>query len=271
MIVALFSGALVSSSYVAAIKIAVPKHVTQLERNNPEVIKFRVRRVLGLCSILVFIVPLISVGLGGAPNVKSAIRQMGLLPGFTKSHAISIDLLSIAWAQLKIASLYMGPIFAYIYTEAHFWRADLRQNFATLTGLRDHVFAPITEEFVYRAALLAILKPVLSERSLIYYSPLFFGLAHVHHGFTLYKHEKVPFESAAAASGFQFVYTTLFGILANTFYVKSNYNLWCPIVVHATCNLLGFPSFDVRDTHPRFFYFYCGLLILGMVTFWKLL
>ncbi|GEQ71807.1 hypothetical protein JCM33374_g5493 [Metschnikowia sp. JCM 33374] len=271
MIVPLIIGALVSSSYVAAIKIAVPPPVTRLERDDPVVIRFRVRRILGLCLFLLLTVPAFSVYTNGAADIQTAVRKMGLIPGFTSSHDIHADLVHVAKAWAKIAILYSGPICAYIYTDAHDWRGDIFDNFATLTGIRDHVFAPITEEFVYRAALVTILGPVLSEKSLILYSPLLFGLAHIHHGFTLYHEQKLPLGSAVASSGFQFVYTTLFGIMANTFYINSGYNLWCPIVVHGTCNLLGFPSFETKVTHPKFFYVYCTLLVVGTITFWRIL
>ncbi|OBA19738.1 Abi-domain-containing protein [Metschnikowia bicuspidata var. bicuspidata NRRL YB-4993] len=267
----LLVGAVVASLYVAAIKLSVPVHVVHLERSNPIVIRFRIRRIFVLCGILLFAIPVLSVQLNGASTYGQALRNMGLFPGFTSSHDFVGDVMGIVIAWLKIASLYIGPICAYFYIDAQGWRADFQANFCTLAGIRDHVFAPITEEFVYRAALVAVLAPVLLENSLIFYSPLLFGLAHVHHGINLYCQEQVPLISAIAASTFQLVYTTAFGILANLFYVRSGYNLWCPIVVHATCNLLGFPSFEMKHTHPRFFYVYCVLLVFGIVAFWKLI
>ncbi|PSK77464.1 hypothetical protein CJJ07_002728 [Candidozyma auris] len=148
---------------------------------------------------------------------------------------------------------------------------DMKEEYASLWGFRDHVFAPVTEELIYRALVLCILQPVVSSTwALTVYTPMLFGLAHLHHGWSLYK-QGTSLVTVLFTAAFQFLYTTVFGILANRVYLESGNNLWCAIVTHSTCNLGGFPSLEIRKTHARFFYVYLGLLVLGLTIFVKII
>lgn len=84
------------------------------------------------------------------------------------------------------------------------WRLGCLRAFYRLAGspatiyipLRSLVFAPISEEIVFRAAFVVILYPDLRELS-IWIAPLLFAPAHLHHGI-----QKVPSEKADYVIGF---------------------------------------------------------------------
>lgn len=261
----------VASAYVAAIHVYTPPDIAAKDRNHPLVVRFRMRRVCMLCVFLVAVLPLVLTRVVPSyPDCWTVWRQLGLVPGFTNTRSLATDLANVARSLAKICVLYMGPIAQWAATSPS-WKHDLEDNFFTLHGFRDHVFAPVTEELVYRAAVVAVLAPVVDLRGIVFLSPLLFGLAHAHHGYQLYYRDGYSAGDVAVQVLFQLVYTSVFGALANTFYVRTGCNLWCPVVVHGMCNLLGFPSFDLKDSHPRWFCVYCFLLAAGANLFWHLL
>jgi prenyl protein peptidase len=85
-----------------------------------------------------------------------------------------------------------------------------------------------------------------SGKQIIFLTPLYFGIAHVHH---LYEfritHPRVPFILAVARSLFQFTYTSLFGFFAAFVFVRTG-NVYTCILAHAFCNWMGLPRFYGR-------------------------
>lgn len=213
---------------------------------------------------------MLTYGLQSYGKIEEVYRQFGIVPGFSKSNDFYFDIENILKALGLMCILYIGPIAHYLYTESHNIRNDFFFTFTVLSGVRDHIFAPITEEFVYRAAIVAILQPVISEDEITKWLPCLFGIAHLHHGMHLYYTEGHSFTTSLVHVVFQLVYTTVFGLLANRIYLKSMCNLWSVIIVHAMCNILGFPSFEMRTTYPNWFYAYVTLLLIGAYLFWIL-
>lgn len=257
-----------ASSYVLAIRTRVPVHFRSADRNDPALIRFRMGRVLMLCAmVLAGLPPVLVHGFHSYGTLAEVYRHFGLVPGFSASGSVILDVANVLWYTGLLCVLYMGPIAHYMYTRRMKMKDDFFFSFCVLGGFRDHVFAPITEEFIYRAAIIATLKPVLSNESIIKWLPCFFGVAHVHHGLALFS-EGYSLAATLMHVVVQLVYTTLFGLLANKIYLESKCNLWSVVVVHAICNLLGFPSLEVKTTHPRWLYGYCALLGLGLYLFW---
>lgn len=222
---------------------------------------------------VILILPwILSSATGAYPDYVSALRQFGIVPGFTKSGNVLEDLTNVTFSIAKMLLLYCGPITNYFVTnEVSDIKQDFQDAYKSIWGFRDHIFAPLTEELVYRAGVVAILQPYTSKRSIMLYSPFLFGLAHLHHGYQLFYKKSLPIAHIALHVAVQFAYTTVFGILANRFYLTTNENLLCPIVVHGICNLLGFPTFGMREAHPKWFYCYCLLLVGGVVMFFKVI
>jgi membrane protease YdiL (CAAX protease family) len=82
----------------------------------------------------------------------------------------------LCWALVLLLLLYAGPL---LYSTAPSVRGPTRAQ-----RLRNLVFAPLAEEFVFRGVLSAILvadgKASASRAGLVCLCPLFFGVAHVH-------------------------------------------------------------------------------------------
>lgn len=272
---------LLASSYVAVIKINVPVLLRAADRNEPDVIRYRMSRVSLLCLAILVLLPPALVHLTKTDvlskenngniffyrSVIDVVRQFGLFPGFSQSGSVYVDLYNLLRSVALMCILYVGPITHYVYAERQNIRNDFFFSFNVLTGVRDHIFAPVTEEFVYRAAVVATLKPVLTNSSIIRWLPLLFGVAHAHHGFQLYHVEGHLLGHSLLHVVMQMTYTTVFGLLANKIYLATQCNLLCVIVVHGMCNLMGFPSVDFRQAHPKWFWVYCGMLVGGVYLF----
>jgi membrane protease YdiL (CAAX protease family) len=125
-----------------------------------------------------------------------------------------------------------------------------KERFGALVPIRDVLLAPFFEEFIFRGVLLTVLlgrrhgtreDDGVSIAAAIYISPLLFGLAHINHYFGLrkvYGHAK-----ALQSVAFQFIYTTLFGVLAGTAFYRCKAGLAGAWSLHASMNAFGVPDF----------------------------
>lgn len=270
MLLHLLLGLLLGLSYVGVIKIAEPAALQGLDRNNRKVLVHRLWRVTWLCAAVMAFLPIALLWGGTYSSYSEAVRQFGMIPGFTKSSSWSIDVVNVGIVFLKMALLFCGPIANLVVTSADLG-AEVKELYDNIWGFRDNLFAPLTEEFIYRAAIVAVLQPYVSPSLLLYGLPLLFGMAHMHHGIRMYFTGEQNLVTSILITVFQLAYTFAFGILANHFYLTTQCNLWCPIVAHVICNIFGFPSFSCRHTHPRWFYVYCGLLLVGLTGFLRVL
>ncbi|KAM7289706.1 CAAX prenyl protease 2 isoform X1 [Ixodes scapularis] len=97
--------------------------------------------------------------------------------------------------------------------EPRYWYSNLKN----LIWLRNHIVAPLSEEFTFRACMLPLLVPCLGQRAAILICPLFFGVV------------------------FQFGYTTIFGAYSVYLFLRTGHFV-APFVAHAFCNHMGFPD-----------------------------
>jgi len=114
--------------------------------------------------------------------------------------------------------------------------------------VRNLYYAPISEEIVFRGLVLSTLslayRDSLTNANGLFLlacgSTLWFGIAHVHHFY-----EKVvsgiPFTTAILSTVVQFVYTSIFGIIAALLFLRTN-NLLACIASHIVCNYMGLPD-----------------------------
>ncbi len=161
---------------------------------------------------------------------------------------------------------------------------------------------PVTEEMLFRSLLLALhahTRPATSIGSLIFVTPLYFGIAHIHHlyEFTL-THPFTPLLPALLRSLVQFAYTTIFGWYATFVFLRTG-SLWNVVLIHAGCNWLGLPrvwgrvggveiqggvvggaaqgekDFDGKDSvsmrglGAQWTVAYYAILVAGVVAWWK--
>ena len=84
--------------------------------------------------------------------------------------------------------------------------------------------------------------------TIIFLTPIIFGLAHVHHFYEFrITHPHTPLIGAVLRTLLQLSYTTLFGGYATFLYLRTG-SLLGVILVHAFCNWMGFPRFWGRVT-----------------------
>lgn len=146
--------------------------------------------------------------------------------------------------------LYIGPLFERIFIERDL--EDLRrrglsvivESLSSWQGYRNYVAGPITEEIIFRSTLIPLhLLAKISPSKIVFLTPLYFGIAHVHHfyEFTL-THPHTPLLPAIIRTLFQFTYTTLFGWFAAWIYVRTG-SIYACIIIHTFCNWVGLPRF----------------------------
>lgn len=75
----------------------------------------------------------------------------------------------------------------------------------------------------------------------MFVSPLYFGIAHVHHFYEFrLTHPDTPALAALLRSLFQFGFTTVFGWYATFVYLRTS-SLLAVILIHSFCNWCGLP------------------------------
>ncbi|KIX09267.1 uncharacterized protein Z518_00346 [Rhinocladiella mackenziei CBS 650.93] len=144
--------------------------------------------------------------------------------------------------------LYIGPLFERIFIEGvvdDFRRGrKVIESLSSWQGYRNYVASPIAEEVVFRSVLVSLhLLAKVSATKIIFLTPLYFGIAHVHHfyEFTL-THPHTPLIPALFRVTFQFGYTTLFGWYVDFVYLRTG-SLYTCIIIHTFCNWVGLPRF----------------------------
>lgn len=208
---------------------------TKDHRDHPSTIKKRFVSVF----IIICISPLFVV-LGADLSYFKQNTSIATLLGIRFTGWIQAAVLPL----LLTMVLFTGPLAVHyldgiwsLYLEPRYWYSNLKN----LIWLRNHLVAPLSEEFTFRACMLPILVPCLGERAAVVVGPLFFGVAHFHHLI-----EKVTRTSdvkvAVVQSLFQFAYTTIFGAYSVYLFLRTGHFV-APFVAHAFCNHMGFPDF----------------------------
>ncbi|KAE9374469.1 Abi-domain-containing protein [Stipitochalara longipes BDJ] len=215
----------------------------QLSRDAPSVIRGRIRLVTSsciVCSTGTFVL-LSSVGSGSPLN---SLHLMGYFPIGVAEAVRNLGLIAI---------LFLGPLFEAGAAEGR-WRDWIRlrglsASIGSWIGWRNLVAGPVTEEVLFRSASVPLLLlSHTSNTTIIFLTPIIFGLAHVHHFYEFrISHPHTPVTSAFLRSILQFTYTTLFGGYATFIYLRSG-SLLSVILVHSFCNWMGFPRFWGRIT-----------------------
>ncbi|KAF4628741.1 hypothetical protein G7Y89_g9411 [Cudoniella acicularis] len=215
-----------------------------LSRDAPSVIRGRIASVTSsciICSIITFVI-LCSIVENGNP--LQALHSMGWFPiGFVET-VKTVGLTAI---------LFVGPLFEAGIAEGG-WRDWVRLRGLNVIsgwiGYRNFVAGPITEEVLFRSASVPLLLlSHTSNATIIFLTPVVFGLAHVHHFYEFrITHPHTPVIGALLRSLLQFTYTTLFGGYATFIYLRTG-SLLAVVMVHAFCNWMGFPRFWGRVTN----------------------
>ncbi|KAG5680967.1 hypothetical protein PVAND_010442 [Polypedilum vanderplanki] len=169
--------------------------------------------------------------------------------------------------------LFLGPLSVQltnsiwkVYSEPMFWFI----NCQNLLWIRNHIVAPLSEEFTFRACMLPLLLQCFTPMTSIFITPMFFGVAHLHHMIERLR-SGMDKRTAIIISFFQFFYTSVFGIYSAYLFVRTGHFV-APFIAHAFCNHMGFPDIPdlIAQPEPKRFVFLI-LYVLGLVGFILLL
>lgn len=166
----------------------------------------------------------------------------------------SVSLFRVVVVPLLLTSLFfLGPLIVLkdTYTLEEFIEIELRSVFSWIF-VRNYIVAPLTEEFIFRSTLLAILIPCWESQIVaMSLSSIFFGLAHSHH-YIFQKLEgcrPISFIQALV----QIAYTFTFGMYSSSLFLKTN-SILTSISLHIFCNFMGFPDFEVLTYRKLYYY-----------------
>ncbi|CAN9501486.1 unnamed protein product [Ophioblennius macclurei] len=126
------------------------------------------------------------------------------------------------------------------------WRLCVRDA----AWLRNQVVAPLTEELVFRGAMLPMLVPCTGPTAAVFTAPLLFGVAHLHHIIEQKRLGKDSMHVILLVSGMQFLYTSVFGAFASFIFMRTGH-VAAPVLCHAFCNSQGLPDISAAQQHPQ--------------------
>lgn len=249
----------ISGSYVACMHVRVPREISGRDRNDFRVIQFRMTRVLIVCLawtlVLAHLLRLID---GYSILHKAVIAEIG---------AFTISWPDLGYTAVRMCFLYSLSMVEYMMSITRSgWIIELNQLFFNIHGFRNHVFGPVTEEYVYRGLVWVCIRhgirnsatPEWNELVAKYSTPFLFSIAHIHHYFSDSKASDLNRYALLVQLALQAAYTVMFGLLANQIYMQSKYCLWCPILAHCICNVMGIPDFGRGESN--FFVYACYLV-----------
>ncbi|AAS50180.1 AAL186Wp [Eremothecium gossypii ATCC 10895] len=267
-----------ATSYVAALYVFPGRRIYgHASRNDPKAIWYGMKAVgCGVLANLLIIPWLQSRLASDGFSFVDCFFRLGLVPGaYAHFRGLHWDTLAYATDILRALSI-LGSLYAadlldsaayYLLVPDTSPVVDLVDRLSCTTGLRNYVFGPITEELVYTSMVLQnyrLLQPTISRAMLLLATPMFFGVAHVHHARQLLATGHRPAQ-VALTSSFQILYTTLFGTFTNYIYYHTAGNLWACILLHAVCNYLSFPSLS-----SDVFADYCAKVPPALRALWKM-
>lgn len=236
----------------------------EYSRDHPETIKRRfvsVTIVMAVSPIFVYLIC--------REQLSTGDTSLWKLLGFRSDHLLQAFGIPLMLTVL----LFLGPISVQAYNGG--WRTYFRPSYwiesvNDLVWVRNHLVAPLSEEFTFRACMLPILLQKFSSVTAMLIVPLFFGVAHLHH-FLERIRGGLDKRTAIIFSTFQILYTTLFGIYSAYLFVRTGHFM-APFIAHAFCNHMGFPDIQDLFAQPepiRKLFF--ALYVLGLVGFIALL
>ncbi|KAF2097317.1 hypothetical protein NA57DRAFT_57908 [Rhizodiscina lignyota] len=259
--------------YVAPIYLSPTARPSPVaKRDAPSVIRARIRAITISCVISTLVTYYV-VAVYGKNDFKATIALLGWYP---------IHLTDVARVLLLVAILFAGPLFETGIVEGG-WRGWIKgegaiEVLSSWTGWRNFVAGPITEELIWRSLLIPLhllassmypmnLLPstftamhsesrgqsnipssasplaIRDTRNAILITPLYFGIAHVHHFYEfVLSHPHASITQALIRSLVQFTYTTIFGWFEAYVFVRTG-SLLAVIAAHSFCNWLGLPRF----------------------------
>lgn len=281
-----------SIAFVSSLYVLVPPNIRELERSDPRQIKWRVFAVTTVCVIATLLFPCLfcSIGEQATDSDDSSIPSAIQLVGWTSLNINAIQL--VIGILLQAILLNTGSIVTCLLYTRHLckWMRSTGKNVGYIQTynvvyveplisaerwalIRNLIVAPLSEEAVFRGCMVPVLLASgMRPLQVVWIAPLFFGTAHCHHAWLVYK-QGVPPPKVLLTTLFQFSYTTLFGAYSSFAFIRTS-SIVAITVSHAFCNLMGLPDWGfLRKTGTRYscLYSYRWLLVaiylVGIVAF----
>lgn len=213
------------------------------DRDHPETIK---RRFLSAFFTSCLCPPLVYVF--GDPKLLNS-HSLAEVIGIKRAGLEAATILPLGLTMV----LFLGPIVMLVTNDRFRWLIHpsyWNQCLKDWIWWRNHVVAPFTEEFAFRACMVPILLGHYSKTGAVIMSPLFFGIAHFHHMIERIRRGQDT-KTAFFISAFQFAYTTVFGIYSAFLFVRTGHLTSC-VLVHGFCNFMGFPDLiELMHQEPK--------------------
>jgi len=249
---ALLYCSLASVGFVGSLYAFVPSKVNLLERNDALQIKWRSASGSIACIAALTAFPLF---FGAMVPYQAHVSTL-----------LSDEIRACAGVLLNSSLLFLGPIAVSMMNVYDYLQRNQSQTMATFLQayhdfylrpigngilrpagnerwiyLRNLVFAPLTEEIVFRGSIVsALARTTLSTGSIVIIAPLFFGSAHIHHALVKLRQGDSPM-TVAIQTAVQFAYTSLFGSYASFAYLRSR-SILAVTLSHSFCNAMGLPN-----------------------------
>ncbi|KAL8734272.1 MAG: hypothetical protein Q9181_003263 [Wetmoreana brouardii] len=207
-----------------------------LSRDAPSVIRARIRFVSVSVTLATVVTIYVLATRASVPRWE-ILRLLGWYP---------IGIVEIVESLLLTAILFAGPLFEKAVIEGR-WKdwiqgQSLYESLSSWIGWRNYVAGPVSEEILFRSLLVPLhLLTTLSPTRVVLLTPLYFGIAHIHHFYEfVLTHPHTPLAPSIIRSLIQFTYTTIFGWYATFVFLRAG-NLVAVILVHTFCNWAGLP------------------------------
>ncbi|KAI9727180.1 MAG: hypothetical protein M1828_007381 [Chrysothrix sp. TS-e1954] len=231
----------------------------KLSRDAPNVIRARIRAVTCSCLSTTVLTLYVAVYVAKLAPLET-LHVFGCWP---------IALLDIVRMMLLVATLFAGPLFERIVIESKWrqwkslvplketlgswigWRNFIASGEGNVTVLVDASQGPITEELIWRSNVIPLhIFAKVSPGYLVFVTPLYFGIAHIHHFYEFrLTHPDTPLLPAVLRTALQFTYTSLFGFFAAFVFLRTG-SLAAAIIAHSVCNWMGLPRLWGRVEAP---------------------
>lgn len=154
-----------------------------------------------------------------------------------------------------------------------------------IMSFRNVIFAPISEELVFRGIMVPVLYMAYSQSTsrspsdtamlTAWASIGWFGIAHLHHMIEKVRNGE-SFSNALKVSLIQLIYTSIFGFIAALLFIRTG-TIYSSILSHMICNFVGLPDMGFMQPPPNhnqrmgcnylFRYVLLVLHVLGLVIF----
>lgn len=255
--------------YVAILYVSpLTRPRANIDRNEPFVIRTRIRAVT-VVTIFCILCTSTIIYLRTPRSWLDTLAFMGL------SQITPSTLVDIGYTLLLTMVLFAGPLLevAVVGVVDDDEHVGLTQALSSWVAWRNYVFAPLTEEVVFRACMVPLhLISGSSLTSIVFTTPLVFGIAHLHHAYEFLLRHPGHIKVACISSVVQFGYTTIFGWYVVFIFLRTG-SVWPVFAVHAFCNYMGLPNFAPKQQRWLNVLYYpvlCGGAYAFYRLFWVL-